>query len=136
MPKTARTRFLRIASLSLLALCLAFPAPACQLRAPSKPATVRGVSLGLATQAQVEDLTGLAEKITGGKPKPSYMALPRIYAYTVDKAGHRHPAIAAVVEAPIPPAGAEVEMLTRYIDPDNACQFIPWTLKSAAFPVS
>ena len=73
--------------------------------------------------------TEIAMRITGGAPTPRYMPLPRILADFRDERGMQHRIISAVTDGNIPAPGASVVLRSRYLDPDDPCQFVPWTVK-------
>jgi hypothetical protein len=113
-------------------LCLSAGAQACHLNVPTQPLEFKAVVVGLSPPEETARQTEIAMAITGGTPTPRYVPLPRILADFQDARGFPHRIISAVTDGAIPAAGSSVILRSRYLDPENDCQFIPWTVKSPA----
>jgi hypothetical protein len=108
---------------------------ACELRVPPRPIEYHAIVVGMSPPEETKRQTEIAMRITQGAPNPRYIALPRILAELRDQNGVPHRIISAVIDGHIPAAGSEVILRSRYLDPDDNCRFIPWTVKSPE-PVS
>jgi hypothetical protein len=102
---------------------------ACELRVARAPLEYRAVVVGLSPPEETARQTAIAIARTGGAPTPRYRPLPRILADFTDERGLSHRIISAVTDGRIPPPGSRVVLRSRYLDPDDDCQFIPWTVK-------
>lgn len=102
---------------------------ACELRVPRAPLEYRAVVVGLSPAEETAQQTAIAIARTGGAPTPRYRPLPRILADFTDEHGLSHRIISAVTGGRIPPPGSRVVLRSRYLDPDDDCRFIPWTVK-------
>ncbi len=104
--------------------------PACAITEkslPKRPQHYRGISQGLALEADIKSQTDIAIARSGAPLSPKYEKLPRIDAIYVDQ-GVKHSTIAAVTDGHVPPKGEKIELASRYRDPDQPCSFIPWTV--------
>jgi hypothetical protein len=106
-------------------------AGACNLRVPRQAHDYKAVVVGLSPPQETERETKIAMTATGGAPTARYVSLPRILADFVDERGAKHRIISAVTDGAIPPTGASVTIRSRYLDPDDECHFIPWTVVAA-----
>jgi len=119
--------------INILVLCVSLllgaGAQACDLRVPLHAIEYQAVVVGMSPPEETKRQTEIAMRITGGAPTPRYMPLPRILADFRDERGMQHRIISAVTDGNIPAPGASVVLRSRYLDPDDPCQFVPWTVK-------
>jgi hypothetical protein len=121
--------FRRVARALLALMCLSAGAQACHLRAPDHPIEFSATVIGLSPPEETARQTGIGMQITGGMVTPRFLPLPRILADFIDARGMKHRIISAVTDGDIPAPGSAVVLRSRYIDPENDCQYIPWTVK-------
>jgi hypothetical protein len=121
--------FRRFARVSFALICLGASAQACHLRAPDYPIEYSATVIGRSSPEETARQTGIGMQSTGGMVAPRFMSLPRILADFTDAAGIKHRIISAVTDGDIPAPGSTVVLRSRYIDPDNDYQYIPWTVK-------
>jgi hypothetical protein len=120
----------RIYTLAVCAwLTMGVAAHACDLRVPLHAIEYQAVVVGMSPPEETKRQTEIAMRITGGAPTPRYMPLPRVLADFRDERGMQHRIISAVTDGNIPAPGASVVLRSRYLDPDDPCQFVPWTVK-------
>jgi hypothetical protein len=103
---------------------------ACNLRVQLHAEEYHAIVVGISPPEETKRQTEIAMKITGGAPTPSYIPLPRILADFRDGNGISHRIISAVIDGKVPAPGSPVVLRSRYLDPDDNCHYIPWTVKS------
>jgi hypothetical protein len=108
--------------------------PSCAVRnVPPKGVSFHGKVVGAAPVAEVKKQTEMSEKTAHGYTSPDFTRMPRVTVDFVDEEGHSHRAIAVVRQGKVPPAGMEIDVLSRFVDPRNPCYFIPLTVATAYY---